>query len=124
MASHRYHHRHHHRQSSPLPSSSSNSIQDARHCKKSPDIFSYVRGSFTTNAKQRVIKTKKNLKPRNSLNFLSNKRYQDFRNRKIKCLLESFASISCRMSLKMNFLDSHLNLFVANLGAVSGEKGE
>ena len=32
--------------------------------------------------------------------------------------------MGCRMSLKMHFLHSHLDLFPENLGAVSDEQGE
>ena len=39
-------------------------------------------------------------------------------------LLEAYRKMVCRMSLKMHFLQSHLNFFPENLGAVSDEQGE
>ncbi len=56
-------------------------------------------------------------------NFLGNKSSPDFRNG-VKCLLDSYAAMGCRMSLKIHFLDSHLDFFAENLGAVSDEQGE
>jgi hypothetical protein len=35
-----------------------------------------------------------------------------------------FRELGCRMSVKMHFLDSHLDYFPANLGAYSEEQGE
>lgn len=55
-------------------------------------------------------------------NFLGNKRSLEFRNG-VKCLLDSYAAMGCRISLKVYFLDSHLDLFAENLGAVSDEQG-
>ncbi|XP_076043843.1 uncharacterized protein LOC143026937 [Oratosquilla oratoria] len=56
-------------------------------------------------------------------NFLGNKKSPEFRNG-VKCLLDSYAAMGCRMSLKVHFLDSHLDFFPENLGAVSDEQGE
>ena len=39
-------------------------------------------------------------------------------------LLQSYQDMGCNMSLKIHFLDSHLNFFPDNLGAVSDEHGE
>jgi len=39
-------------------------------------------------------------------------------------LLQSYQDMGCNMSLKIHFLDSHLDFFPANLGAVSDEHGE
>ena len=42
----------------------------------------------------------------------------------IEKLLKSYEDMGCRMSLKINFLHSHLNFFPPNLGTVSDELGE
>ena len=39
-------------------------------------------------------------------------------------LLDAYRDLHCNMSLKIHFLDSHLDFFPANLGAVSDEHGE
>ena len=39
-------------------------------------------------------------------------------------LLAAYKEMGCRMSLKMNFVHSHLDFFPENLGAVSDEQGE
>ena len=55
--------------------------------------------------------------------FLGNKKapnYVDLMND----LLGSYKNLGCRMSLKINFLHSHLDFFPANLGFVSDEQGE
>jgi hypothetical protein len=39
-------------------------------------------------------------------------------------LVLSYKAKGCNMSLKVHFLDSHLDFFPENLGAVSDEKGE
>ena len=36
----------------------------------------------------------------------------------------SYKKLGCNMSLKIHFLDSHLDFFPENLGAVSDEHGE
>ena len=38
-------------------------------------------------------------------------------------LLQSYQDMGCNMSLKIHFLDSHLDFFPENLGAVSEEHG-
>jgi hypothetical protein len=39
-------------------------------------------------------------------------------------MLDKFKELGCNMSLKVHFLDSHLDNFPANLGAVCEEQGE
>jgi hypothetical protein len=39
-------------------------------------------------------------------------------------MLEKFKVVGCLMSLKIHFLNSHLDFFPKNLGAVSEEQGE
>ncbi|GBN86114.1 hypothetical protein AVEN_76410-1, partial [Araneus ventricosus] len=39
-------------------------------------------------------------------------------------MLALFQDLDCTMSLKINFLDSHLNFFSDNCGQVSDEHGE
>ena len=55
--------------------------------------------------------------------FLGNTRVPDYQ-ACIEKLLKSHEDMGCRMSLKIHFLPSHLNLFSQNLGAVSDEHGE
>ena len=55
--------------------------------------------------------------------FLGNTRVPDYQ-ACIEKLLKSYEDMGCRMSLKINFLHSHLNFFPPNLGAVSDEHGE
>lgn len=38
--------------------------------------------------------------------------------------MDSFQVLGCNMSIKMHFLNSHLELFPKNLGDVSDEQGE
>ncbi|GBM40646.1 hypothetical protein AVEN_111278-1 [Araneus ventricosus] len=55
--------------------------------------------------------------------FLGNKQaenYEDLVGDMMKC----FRVIGCNMSLKLHILDSHLNFFPQNLGAISDEHGE
>lgn len=56
-------------------------------------------------------------------NFLGNKRAMDYKDG-IKNFLKCYSEMGCRMSLKVHFLDSHLDFFADNLGAVSDEHGE
>lgn len=42
----------------------------------------------------------------------------------VQQLIVNYRSMGCRMSLKVHFLDSHLDFFPENLGAVSDEHGE
>jgi len=46
--------------------------------------------------------------------------YQDV----VDDLLTSYKAMGCNMSLKIHFLESHLNFFPENLGEVSDEHGE
>jgi hypothetical protein len=39
-------------------------------------------------------------------------------------MLDKFKELGCNMSFKVHFLDSHLDNFPANLGAVSEEQAE
>ncbi|GBN08477.1 hypothetical protein AVEN_223985-1 [Araneus ventricosus] len=39
-------------------------------------------------------------------------------------MIKNFKILGCSMSLKVHFLDSHLDYFPENLGAVSEEQGE
>ena len=55
--------------------------------------------------------------------FLGNTRVPDYQ-ACIEKLLKSDEDMGCRMSLKIPFLQSHLNFFPPNLGAVSDEHGE
>ena len=55
--------------------------------------------------------------------FLGNTRVPDYQ-ACIEKLLKSYEDMGCRMSFKILFLHSHLNLFPPNLGAVSDEHGE
>ena len=38
--------------------------------------------------------------------------------------VQSYKTMGCNMSLKINFVDSHLDLLPENLGSVSDEHGE
>jgi hypothetical protein len=42
----------------------------------------------------------------------------------VSIMFKNFHILGCNMSLKVNFLFSHLNIFPKNLGAVSEEQGE
>ena len=55
--------------------------------------------------------------------FLGNHKaadHQDF----VQDLLTSYKAMGCNMSLKIHFLESHLDFFPENLGVVSDENGE
>jgi len=55
--------------------------------------------------------------------FLGNHKaanYQDV----VQDLLSSYKAMGCNMSLKIHFLDSHVNFFPENLSEVSDEHGE
>jgi hypothetical protein len=55
--------------------------------------------------------------------FLGN--YKDPNYKKIvEKMLEKFITLGCAMSLKVHFLNAHLDYFPENLGAVSEEQGE
>ena len=55
--------------------------------------------------------------------FLGNHRAENY-SAIVKELLASYRNLGCNMSLKIHFLDSHLDFFPENLGAVSDEHGE
>lgn len=56
-------------------------------------------------------------------NFLGNHKSPNYREI-VGDLLHSYKRMGCNMSLKIHFLDSHLDFFPVNLGAVSDEHGE
>lgn len=56
-------------------------------------------------------------------NFLGNKKSESYQDN-VKELISSYKHLGCNMSLKIHFLDSHLDFFPPNLGAVSDEHGE
>ena len=56
-------------------------------------------------------------------NFLGNYRADNYKDL-INELLATYKTLGCNMSLKIHFLDSHLDFFPSNLGAVSDEHGE
>jgi len=47
-------------------------------------------------------------------NFLENRKAEDYRDM-VADLLQSYKATGCNMSLKMHFLDSHLDFFPENL---------
>ena len=55
--------------------------------------------------------------------FLRNHQRDDYA-MVVSNLIESYEKLSCRMSLKLHFLHSHLDFFWDNLGNVSEEHGE
>ena len=55
-------------------------------------------------------------------NFLENRKAPNYREI-VGELLQSYQDMGCNMSLKIHFLDSHLDFFPDNLGAVSEEHG-
>jgi hypothetical protein len=55
--------------------------------------------------------------------LLGNHKDEDYENI-VRIIFKNFHILGCNMSLKVNFLFSHLNLFPKNLGAVSEEQGE
>jgi hypothetical protein len=60
---------------------------------------------------------------RMSEKLLGNHKDEDYENI-VRILFKNVHILGCNMSLKVNFLFSHLNLFPKNLGAVSEEQGE
>jgi hypothetical protein len=56
-------------------------------------------------------------------NFLRNKKAENYEDRTSE-LTESYRALGYNMSLKMHFLDSHLDFFSQNLGNVSDEYSE
>jgi hypothetical protein len=57
------------------------------------------------------------------LNFLGNIKAKNYKEL-VKDLLNAFQTMGCNMSLKIHFLNSHLDFFPLNLGIVSDEHGE
>ena len=55
--------------------------------------------------------------------FLGNHRRDDYA-MLVSNLIESYEKLGCRTSLRLHFLDSHLNFFRDNLGNVSKKRGE
>ncbi|XP_052563799.1 uncharacterized protein LOC128092860 [Culex pipiens pallens] len=56
-------------------------------------------------------------------NFLGNHKANNYAEL-VKKLLTSYKELGVNMSLKIHYLDSHLDFFPENLGAVSDEHGE
>ena len=56
-------------------------------------------------------------------NFLGNKKSENYIEL-VEDLLLQLKSIECNMSIKLHFLNSHLDRFPENLGDLSEEKGE
>jgi hypothetical protein len=55
--------------------------------------------------------------------FLGNYKSDDYRN-VVQSMVTNFQELGCRMSIKLHFLDSHMDYFPENLGAYSEEQGE
>ncbi|GBM62497.1 hypothetical protein AVEN_145982-1 [Araneus ventricosus] len=56
-------------------------------------------------------------------NFLGNKKDPNYESI-VEEMIKNFKILVCSMSLKVHILDSHLDYFPENLGAVSEEQGE
>lgn len=56
-------------------------------------------------------------------NFLGNNKSEDYED-EIKKMLNNYQKLGCLMSLKLHFLESHLDYFPENLGDYSEEQGE
>ena len=55
--------------------------------------------------------------------FLGNYKSDDYRN-VVQSMVTNFQELGCRMSIKLHFLDSHMDYFPENLWAYSEEQGE
>jgi hypothetical protein len=55
--------------------------------------------------------------------FLGNHKAENY-HETVSDLLTAYKPMGCNMSLKVHFLDSHLDFYPENLGAVSDEHGE
>ncbi|GBM23562.1 hypothetical protein AVEN_46244-1, partial [Araneus ventricosus] len=55
--------------------------------------------------------------------FLGNKKDSNYKSI-VEEMIKNFKILGCSMSLKVNFLVSHLDYFLENLGAVRKEQGE
>ena len=56
-------------------------------------------------------------------NFFGNNKAENY-NELVNRMLLTFRALGCNMSIKLHFLNSHLDQFPENLGAVSDEQGE
>ena len=56
-------------------------------------------------------------------NFLGNKKAENYED-VVAAMITNYCKLGCNMSIKVNFLNSHLDAFPENLGAVSDEQGE
>ncbi len=56
-------------------------------------------------------------------NFLGNEKAENYKD-VVERMLQSYHRLGCNMSIKVHFLNSHLDEFPANLGDVSDEHGE
>ena len=56
-------------------------------------------------------------------NFLGNNKVENYHDM-VADLVKSYIAVGCNMSLKVHFLDSHLDFFPVNIGAVSDEHGD
>ena len=56
-------------------------------------------------------------------NFLGNNKAENY-SELVNRMLLAYRNLGCNMSIKLNFLNSHLDKFPDNLGAVSDEQGE
>lgn len=55
--------------------------------------------------------------------FLGNHKHPDYKNI-VATLLDKYQKLGCNMSIKLHFLDSHLDFFPENLGDFREEQGE
>ena len=58
-----------------------------------------------------------------AMKFQGNKKDPNFKSI-VETMLQKYQNLGCNMSLKVHFLNSHLDYFPENLGAVSEEMGE
>ena len=56
-------------------------------------------------------------------NFLGNKKAENYADL-VDEMLEAFCDLGCKMSIKLHYVNSHLDQFPENLGDVSEEQGE
>ena len=56
-------------------------------------------------------------------NFIGNKKAENYDDL-VTIMLAAYRDLGCNMSIKVHFLNSHLDKFPDNLGAVSDEQGE
>ena len=56
-------------------------------------------------------------------NFLGNDKAENYKD-VVETMLQNYHHLGCNMSIKVHFLNSHLDEFPANLGDVSDEHGE